>query len=755
MNTETSSSNNVNTESPGSQGFPKAILSVTRQQFGAGEDGSLPLTLTIHKGRTQETTQLSADLTGAVFVVAPAGNVASTKLDDFTVLPAKDGWTSLLNGDGLVYRLEFQQGKAELTSRFVQTPSYYADRISNTSYPQLKFRNFGLSRLTPILGICNEVNTAFLPMQFTNQKQRLLVTWDVGYPFEVDPKSLKVIAPVGLNFDWQEFLKLPFTVPFRQVMTSAHPSFDAKTGEMFSTNVVKSLGTLLWISRLFAFDLQKFLGWLSQIYLLKILIAFLTGLFVAFFQLLEEILEYFGIGSGDRLYLMRWDGSGAVQKWQVVHPNGRAVKIRQTMHQMGITEKYVVLADTAFKIVLSDLIPSFNDRVLKLQEKYQTANFLESEIEEKTTADIAELLEFLRNNLDFPQSPDTSFCIIDRAQLQQVSPGQSIVAKSFSVQGEITHFLVDYKNPDGKIGLHAALNKATDPAEFLRNVDISVFKDSPEISDSLKELAGMFNNGMAVNRPAFYTINGDTAKVEKAEILCLKESKQHTWSLGLYAYRDDMPTQQFDDIYWSGFGAWEDMLSDFYFEMYKQYKYQDLSLAVILTVVREGVPVSINRLHINREAKVRESVLEIADNYEFPQGYFASSPQFVPRPDSTASTDGYIVCIVIHSDRLLPTVTENSEQDWSDNSEIWIFDAANLCQGPLYTMSHPLLNFGFTLHSTWMKDPTTVASRPYDVRADFADLVAAAMKVHKPEIQVQMQQLFEQVYTDFERDRHH
>lgn len=183
--------------------FPRAILSVSREEFDRRDPEHQPLQLTVKNGFTDDEGELSSDLHGSVFIITAAGNAASEPVnptDTQTVLPSKDGWTSILNGDGMVYRLDFNQHpetntceSACLLNRFLHTPSFFADRITSDSDPQnpyhkFEFLNWGLARISPSIGMSEQVSTAFLPMPFPgSETSRLLTTWDVGRPYEIDP----------------------------------------------------------------------------------------------------------------------------------------------------------------------------------------------------------------------------------------------------------------------------------------------------------------------------------------------------------------------------------------------------------------------------------------------------------------------------------------------------------------------------------------------------------------------------------------
>jgi hypothetical protein len=91
-----------------------------------------------------------------------------------------------------------------------------------------------------------------------------------------------------------------------------------------------------------------------------------------------------------------------------------------------------------------------------------------------------------------------------------------------------------------------------------------------------------------------------------------------------------------------------------------------------------------------------------------------------------SSTDGYIICTVFGR----------------NSNEIWIFQADQLGAGPICKLSHPQLDFGFTMHTTWLSAiaPRT-ASYDIPVRQDYESLL------NQPAIQ----QLFtEAVYPHFQ-----
>ena len=51
-------------------------------------------------------------------------------------------------------------------------------------YTKYKFQNFGVARISTFLGVRNVVNTAWLPINFPGEDDRLLVTLDAGRAYK-------------------------------------------------------------------------------------------------------------------------------------------------------------------------------------------------------------------------------------------------------------------------------------------------------------------------------------------------------------------------------------------------------------------------------------------------------------------------------------------------------------------------------------------------------------------------------------------
>jgi carotenoid cleavage dioxygenase-like enzyme len=604
------------------QASPKVPLSI----MNANRDELPDLTMQIAEGN------LPNDLQGHVFLVAPAGTV------DSNGLPYKDGNTCL-NGDGMIYRFDFNQaGEVRWKQRLAKPLDYIFDKkTQNISKPflgeLLRFRNHGLIRFSVLLGSRNELNTGFLPMKFPGESnERLLVTYDAGRPYEVDTQTLELLTPVGKLNEWEGAIDFP-NYPFKPILSTAHPVFDTYKHEMFTVNYARTLSQYLKdIIRKLKAEKQQRLSVICE--------------------LLEQVLNG-NFWNNDFVYLMRWDGKGELKKWQLFHPDGSPVTIRQSMHQIGLTEDYIVLMDTAFTPGIEQILTNIPDIPL---------------IDERKLAQIK-------------PSPDSTIYIIRRDDLQDGK--KKVVAQKIVIPLEAAHFLVDYENPGNKITLHAAHICAWDVAEWLRQSDRSPYDCLP-VSP---RLSGTQQSPMDISRMGRYVIDVNNLSVKEKKVI---SDRVCTWGAGLFTYLDRLPSsgmtpKKLDNIYWVSFGLWEELTTEFMREQYEDYPYREVPLDEVLQLAKEGKPSCLFRLNTASNESMR-----IEDYYQFPPGHIALSPQFIPRSvGEESSTNGYIMCTVFTPER----------------DEIWIFDAENLkVKQPLCKLYHPQLNFGLSLHTTWLQN---------------------------------------------------
>ena len=783
--------------------FPQTVVTVSREEFIE------PISLNIRDAEGNSAT-LPEDLQGHYFLIAPVGSPDSFKVDPEgeTVWVSKDGWTALYNGDGMVYRLSFSTGDANLKTRIVKPPCYYADLA--TSKPEnrdrfwgLGFSDVGISRGSlSSLGIRNQLNTAFVPFQTADdESERLLVTWDVGRPYEINPETLETLTPVGTNRDWSDLLPVPQALPFKNLMASAHPVFDFHTGETFTVNVGKSFSTMLAFSRSLKTRLAEnksaenkpaknkpavesiVENSVLSTSIQRIFITLYSGLlgllnlFSSVVKAIIPIVRFFG-GGHDFVHLISWSGKEVKiepgRKWNVVLPGNRPIRIDQTTHQMGITKNYIVFVETSFKFSLENTFP-FQRSSLATSFKILLMDFF-----------------------NYPQYHYTKLYIVKRSDLTEATTVKSsgfkskseklptVVAREVELDPEFSHYLVDYDDRDNQIVLYASHLAGTDIAEYIRIYERSAYDDrdsdepedifdDPDLTSRLHKLAGNIVSPMDISRVGRWVIDGETGEVVDRQQFPDKSDRDEldrqlaahhtdpqnnpidikyllTWSTAFYVCPDHRPTNKYTDIFWNSWGCWPDTLTYRAVEAYDNDRPHLVDPKNVVKLTYKGVPSCLFQLKIRTDDEQKTKIEVDPDNYyQFSNRYLGTSSQFIPRPNAKDQTDGYIVCVVLTSDEFLSqSDRDDNDPQWSQNSEIWIFDARKLNQGPLYKLSHPKLNIGFSFHTTWMQEAKSPSKRlDYDVREDYEYLVQDVI-ANQPELGSKIRELFdEEIYPNF------
>lgn len=655
---------------------------------------------------------LPQDLRGHVFLVAPVGSVDDIINPQSQTISKEKGGDSFLNGDGMIYRLDFTSGQAQIIARLVKTPDYYADLATHPKtqnpYHKYRFGNHGITRFSFRLGLRNQLNTAFLTLRFgKSAPDRLLVAYDAGRPYELDPVSLEVVTPVGFNQDWiGELDKIPIfkKFPFKSILSTAHPGFDYQTGTMFTVNYGRSLLNLLltiplidrlvnlptWLKTILTIGLAALTIYLwnsSGLVILNILGTILFfGILLLFNKPLLARFNPIGRMLADFTDILIWDGQSNLQRWSLMVKNDQGelqpVSIEQTIHQVGVTQNYIVIMDTAFIAGITQLLNGLPRWFRKLFER--------------------------------DPNPNSTVYLIRRADL--LTNQNTVIVQKIVIPQEAAHFLVDYDDMGDKITLHVAHLNGMQVADWLRKCDVS--KITGESVQAY--LHGMQHDETDLGRVGRYVVCGKTGALLTAQVLA---HAQCTWAVDLYAYQDRHPNGEpvlnLKQIYWASFGLWTDLMTQYIYNAYRDYEYRLIPLTEILELARQGQPAALFRLDTES--------LTIGDYYNFPTSTMALSPQFIPRGDESLPTEGYLSCVVFAGTQ----------------SQIWIFDGSNLKQGPICKLAHEDLDMGFTLHTVWLR---SIQARQSDynvpVREDYQPLVSQNNQ--------QIQELFNrEVYPHF------
>ncbi|WP_375559796.1 carotenoid oxygenase family protein [Bernardetia sp. OM2101] len=713
----------------------------------------LDIELLVKKG------QIPTDIYGHVFVNSSVGSVNSNGLPYPKTTDegkANQEYSSpVMNGDSMVFRFDFDEiGKVKLKSRILKTPSYYADLATKQGEDIHKifgFRNMGISRLSFALGARDMLSTALIPFRMKDDtNSRIVATSDLGRPFEIDVNTLEVITPIGTNKEWK-----PATPPFIHwvfplYQSTAHPSFGAKTQELFMVNFIKDSKNITSSLRLVelltkkedivkeelhqtikeceGMDRKEAIEHLQHFYSRPEVDE--KGKSTIFQNILFWIKEQIQklikkeTQTEAAVFLLKWNGSQELQKWELINEDGTPINIIQCMHQTGLSKDYIILIDASFKIALDILLnnPFPNEPEIDKVIRFLTAG---------------------------EQLPYTNMYIVKRADLKEGA--SKVKVKTVQIPIETIHFSPQYPNPNGQITLFTANNAAACLAEWVRYYDKIV--DSPKDRPIDKGTAGILAVGeMDVSRMGKLVIDVKQEKFVEEKIIYKlgnnvagEKTGVHTWGVGLHTYRDIISDTETNDsiknIYWQCSGLENRRLTRFIYNLYKDYQNRVVSLDDLKKYTEQEIPLTLTRLDTEK--------MELVDFYEFPRNCELRSLQFIPRkrePNEDVSnidlsTDGYILCTMINGQEVKP--------DTNYEREIWIFDAADLQKGAVCVLDHPSLIYFFTLHSVWLpKLGENTSSYKISVREDYEKQVEKTIFKHKRERLDEFME--EKVYPYFE-----
>jgi carotenoid cleavage dioxygenase-like enzyme len=642
---------------------------------------------------------LPAGLAGHVFVVAPVGNVGTEGFPG----PQFD---SAINGDGMVYRFDFAQGQAQVTSRLVKSADFYTDEASvrDPAFASLRYHNAGILRISPLLGTRDYGNTALLGFRFGQRDERLLVTFDGGRPLEIDPVTLQVATPVGAVREWRS-QALP-DVPFPPILTTAHPVADEHTGELFLVNYGLSMAAIAQKEPVFdimaaaprraaqllrpllkLFDVQKKLK-RCVMSLHRRIESLDTAWRRALPALSREVPD-------DFLYLARWDGVGALERLRVLLPDLSAVRVRQTMHQIAVTRRFVVLMDTSMKITPDQ---AYNSPLAS-----------------------PELDRALRSATTVPQHASTVFYLIARADLEQpltVDGEKAVVARRLQVPLEAVHFHAEYEDEGDLVTLHVHHDCTLDVAEWVRDSDRQEF-NGERVSSSVWGVPNV--TPVEVNRLARYVVHAPSGNVTGSTVI---SDDRCMWGLSLYAgpginVPGPLP-ERLSSMFHVSPGFRPELVTEQIYDLYADYPHRMTSLEQLAEMAKTGG----RRACIFRVDLSRYLIDHKRDLLELPENAMAGALQYVP--SSEHEGEGFLVaCVIVDGSR-----------------ELWVLDPRNLARGPVCRLAHPRLVFGATLHSWWSPN-VSERSATYRVapEVDYGPRIA-----HRP----LLEQLFEQaVYPNF------
>jgi len=627
------------------------------------------------------------DLRGSWFFLALTGTSEKPLGTDREDTPA-------LNSDGYVVRVDIGDS-ASMTARILRTPDWYADELlrPGSPYPAppggvlallrrlAQFQDLGLIRRSPLLGVRNMNNTAFLPWMGEGGIPRMLVCWDAGRPWEIDLSTLAPVTPVGKRSEWRP--EADHQLAFPAVLTSAHPVYDQDHagGTVWLVDYGKSvwafLGQILVMQQVaealeaqrrdlarWAWSLKSGVGKRLVIAILELEALARLAIDLALpFTLDSPAAETF-------TQLKRWDGQGDLLSYRLVSA-GEDVLIHETVHQIAASRNHVVLMDTGVRADAGTLAGRLGGQLGGLAPMvsalaYRSARpYARLHVVDKRDLAAADAWRQAHSHL-LDDVPDVHVVSIDLPQ-------------------EASHFLVERDDSEG-LSIIVGHSGATDVGAWLRPWDRGVVHED-EVSTRLRGLPSLV--ALDINRLARYTIRPGSGEILEAKTLADSES---TWTVALPAEagigRPVDRAPQMTSSFWCSLGFHDRLVVVQNWLLHETHPDRLVPSEAMLERLasRDPIPGALFRLD--------HKSMEIVDRYELPAGAFPSSPQYVPRrgeqPDP-ARVEGWFLCTVFPPDRAGQPVP----------AELWIFDAANLAGGPICTLDTGTTRFGYSLHSAW------------------------------------------------------
>ena len=345
-------------------------------------------------------------------------------------------------------------------------------------------------------------------------------------------------------------------------------------------------------------------------------------------------------------YITRWDGEGTLEHWEL-----SGTVLDGSPHTAIVTEKLIMIPDMPFQIGVATLLG------IKVSPRQAY--------------------------------PKTQIYVVDRSDLKPDS--ESVPSRLITFDGDSYHFLCNYEHDREKVSLVAVQQATISVSEAIKPDDVTHFsgkKYTPEYCG----IPWMFAFDPGVLRKVI---------IQDARLIDQEVFIHPGWfstTLHTADPRQLFDPKGYDAIYQVYAGYHQDLICRRQYLSFRDHENRILTDEQLtkhdLPSVLARVPLDKNwqeltqQIETEREQNPHTPLAdlgkELLDFYVCPEGCILDSVQFIPQDE------GYIFATII-GDR---------------NSQVWLFAAGCLSQGPIAKLSLPGIDFGFTLHSDYFERVT-------------------------------------------------
>lgn len=259
--------------------------------------------------------------------------------------------------------------------------------------------------------------------------------------------------------------------------------------------------------------------------------------------------------------------------------------------------------------------------------------------------------------------------IVDKRILENTQVGESIEARYIRIDKPAGHIKVDADDKGDVITVFLQHIPATDLGLVISPYEKN-YQDKKKFHSDYE---GMISVGPQPNAIGKHIIDIKAGKVLQSTYCWDKDNHWNSllWTDNIYSEK----VREKSKYLWSTcLGFDPAMVLDSAVRLYEQ---SQAAFVPLSELPKHKILPSINRTNLE--------IMQYDDSFNFEEGTFAHPPIFIPRMNAKAEDDGYIM-VFLNKDK---------------PKEIWLFDAANLSQGPVVRVGSEDFNPPVMLHTTW------------------------------------------------------